>query len=244
MLVIGLLTWNREVQIPYVLDQILKLESPYPIGLVIVDNESEDNTYKIIVDWIRRNKTKFTYIELYRHRCKIPVARNIVLDTARKLKAKRLLYVDDDVLVHPKLVVEAENVFADEPKVAVVASTTYTHYGKTPVYPEQLEVDLGVLPEVQKIVTSWMGSTIINLERLPRHIVFDESKVVLEDIDFMMKVANCGLEIARLNHIKSVHWKLHEDDTSYVRTVKLWGGGVTIRPKPLTIGRVTIRGER
>ena len=238
--VIGILTWNREKQLPLVLEYVYKTAREirklgYTAKTIIVDNKSEDKTREIIVDFTLSHPELLG--EIYFERCKIPEARNKILFRSRKLGAKRLLFVDDDVLVNPVLPRVAEEYFREDPELAIILSTTYTHYGLEPILPEQLVVKKGVLPEIQYIVSSWMGSTILALDRIPSDIWFDNTKVVLEDIDFMQRVVQRGLKIARLNYIKSVHWKISREDTSYDRTVKLWDYKLTIRPAPHDVGR-------
>lgn len=109
--------WNRESLITRCLDSIAQ-QTYKPHELLVVDNNSSDNTYKVVESWMQRNEDSGITFKLIKESRKgATAARQKGLENSR---GDYLLFFDSDDEMHVDLIEKAESEIQKEKSVDIV----------------------------------------------------------------------------------------------------------------------------
>jgi glycosyltransferase involved in cell wall biosynthesis len=123
-------TYNRSYHICKTIDSFVKQK--YKSGLfeiIIVDNNSTDDTKNIIHSYIEKNKTLVNISYLFESRQGVHFARNSAIS---KSKYEILYFTDDDMLADENLLSEIIKPFLFDKKVATATGKVLPIWEKTP----------------------------------------------------------------------------------------------------------------
>ncbi len=110
--------YNRADMVSRALDSVLA-QTYRPLELIVVDDESKDNTFEIIQEWVRQhpNTDDFTVTARTFPNGKLCVARNRGLELAH---GEYIQYVDDDDWLYPKCIQQKMEYAAAHPQCDVI----------------------------------------------------------------------------------------------------------------------------
>jgi glycosyltransferase involved in cell wall biosynthesis len=109
-------TWNRAELLRQTLDSLEKLELPPDTEseVIIVDNNSSDETNAVCQQFLRQNPQRYRYIVEKRQ------GKSFALNTGIENARGRILsFTDDDVIVDPAWLAETIRMFESSPCVGV-----------------------------------------------------------------------------------------------------------------------------
>lgn len=112
---------NEEESIARCLDSVRK-STVRDLEIIVIDDASTDDTYKIVQDYIRKNSDFNRPITLLRSLKNIGKAGVLNYALNRGVKGEFVMTLDADSILHPKAIQNAVDYFYDDPNVAGVAA--------------------------------------------------------------------------------------------------------------------------
>jgi len=134
----------------------------------------------------------------------IPEARNEVLSIARSIKAKYLLFVDDDVIVPEDIAEKLKECMEQHVNAGFSAAPIIAWYGREPPKIEKPKHLKGCEP----VETYHMGATLIDLEKVK--LWFNPEKKIHEDADIMLRARKEGIICVLNMNTVAYTWKKRE----------------------------------
>ncbi len=120
--------YNRADMIGITLESFINQNYPADkYEIIIADNNSKDETKKVVEDWIEKSKVKITY--LLERKQGVHYARN----SAAKIAQGDILYfTDDDMIADRNLLKEIVKPFSEDPKIATATGRVLPKWDKEP----------------------------------------------------------------------------------------------------------------
>ncbi|HFB98035.1 MAG TPA: glycosyltransferase, partial [Bryobacterales bacterium] len=112
-LIYAVCTWNRAGRLPALLRAMRAQECPVPFEVLVVDNNSTDGT-RGVVERIAAEQGGAPVRYVFEPEQGIVPARNRAIEEALRVEAESLVFIDDDELPMPGLLVAAWNAIEDE----------------------------------------------------------------------------------------------------------------------------------
>jgi len=207
IITIGILTYNRSLSIPFVLEAVKNFEYPKNrIRIVLVDNNSQDNTPSILSNFKTQMNSYYESIIILSHEQRksgnIPEGRNICISNSI---GEYLLYIDSDVIPPSDTITRMLESFASNPSVAIIGfpclSSPMTFLDKLYVH----EIPKKPNPEVQDVIG--MGCTMIKREIFNEIGLFDLEYSTMEDLELSRRVKKAGYTVLMDNNKTALHLK-------------------------------------
>jgi GT2 family glycosyltransferase/thymidylate kinase len=207
IITIGILTYNRSLTIPSVLEAVKNLEYPKNrIRIVFVDNNSQDNTLSILSNFKAQMDSYYESIIILSHEQRksgnIPEGRNICISNSI---GEYLLFIDSDVVPPSDTITRMLELFASDPSVAIVGfpclSSPMTFFDKLYLHERPKKAN----PEVQDVIG--MGSTMVKREIFNEIGLFDLEYSTMEDLEFSRRAKKAGYKIIMDNNKTALHLK-------------------------------------
>ena len=182
LLTVGIVVWNREWIINKMLNSLLSQSySHSKIFVLIVDNESTDNTVQLAQEILE--KSDFYGFKIIRQKCNIPEGRNLCIEN---MVGDKLFFWDSDVVMESTAI---EQLIADMEKTGagiVVAGHSQTVFFKTMQDLDDHFPRFEDGPKQENLVlasTAGMGHTLIS-KKVFTLVAFDPALTIGEDDDF------------------------------------------------------------
>ncbi|MGB9759995.1 MAG: glycosyltransferase family 2 protein [Thermoproteota archaeon] len=208
---------GRSEVLSKVLDSISNLERKgSSIGLILVNNNADESTEKVVNDWLNKHQKDFEDIICVKLDGNVPMLRNFCLRKALELKYDYIFFVDSDVILTRDSLQRLLNVFERSDSDKIFASslpyfvpidkdTLFTRvrmkYGKGSLAPLEQNKQPYVVPSIG------MGATLINLSLIPKVGFFDEEIPYIEDLNLTRRATNAGYKIILDPSVQLVHDK-------------------------------------
>jgi glycosyltransferase involved in cell wall biosynthesis len=184
IITIGMPTYNSSRSLQLTVDAIEKLDYPKDrIRIVFVDNESKDETLRILEDFQKRFKSYYESVRLISEMSNIPKARNICVTNSI---GEYILFVDSDVIILPDTIKRMLELFSSNLEVGIVGFPY--RYDPAPL-PHKMALSKGKVPYVKGMVT--IGCTMVKRELFNKIGLFN-LKLKDEDSDFTARVSKAG----------------------------------------------------
>lgn len=118
VITVAMPTYNSARTLQVCLDAISEFDYPREIvRIVFVDNNSTDDTQRILKDFRRRFKNDYENIIVISEKSNIPEARNLCIE---KSAGEYILFIDSDVVPPPETIERMLKTFASYSKVCIV----------------------------------------------------------------------------------------------------------------------------
>jgi glycosyltransferase involved in cell wall biosynthesis len=109
-LTVAVCSFNRANRLPTLINSLSLQKCPIPFEIVVIDNNSTDNTEGVVRELSQRNRIPLLYIKEARHG--IVHARNCAIENS--MDSKYLAFIDDDELPEPNWLAAAVDAFESE----------------------------------------------------------------------------------------------------------------------------------
>ena len=121
-------TYNRAAMLGITLESFLLQDYPPDrYEILVVDNNSSDNTLDVVKAWQQKTTRALHY--LFEKRQGVHYARNTA---AHQTQGELLYYTDDDMIADPRMLREIVVPFMQDPQVASASGKILPHWEKTP----------------------------------------------------------------------------------------------------------------
>jgi len=208
---------GRDKVLSKVLNSISNLERVnLSIGLILVNNDADNLTEKVVDTWLNKHKIDFENIVHIKLDGNVPILRNFCLKKAMELNYDYIFFVDSDVILTKDSLqrllnifdcVDADKIFASSIPYFIPADkdTLFTQirikYGKNSLAPLKQTKQPYVVP------STGMGATLINLSLIPKIGFFDTEIPYIEDLNLTRRATNAGYKVILDPSIQLVHDK-------------------------------------
>jgi len=208
---------GRSEVLSKVLSSISNLEKDESnIGLILVNNNADELTEKVVNEWLNTHKKDFKDIVHVKLGGNVPSLRNFCLKKAIELKYDYIFFVDSDVILTKDSLQRLLNVFERGDGDEIFASSlpyfvpidkdtlfvrVRMKYGKGSLAPLEQTKQPYVVPSIG------MGATLINLSLIPKVGFFDEEIPYIEDLNLTRRATNAGYKIILDPSVQLVHDK-------------------------------------
>ena len=136
LITIVICTFNRAARLQRLLESVRALREPRgTFEIIVVDNNSADETMRVVGDYIRNSGGRARYV--FERAPGLSNARN---RGVREAKGRYIAFTDDDTLVSPDWLIEIENAFALFPDAAAIGGKVTLEWSAKP--PAWLTADL------------------------------------------------------------------------------------------------------
>ncbi|NHV05912.1 MAG: glycosyltransferase family 2 protein [Thaumarchaeota archaeon] len=196
---------GRSEVLSKVLNSVSNLEKDESnIGLILVNNNADELTEKVVNEWLNVHKKDFKEIVHVKLDGNVPLLRNFCLKKAMELKYDYIFFVDSDVILTRDSLKRLLNIFERNDSDRIFASSlpyfvpidkdtlfvrVRTKYGKGSLAPLEQTKQPYVVP------STGMGATLINLSLIPKVGFFDEEIPYIEDLNLTRRATNAGYKI-------------------------------------------------
>lgn len=186
MITIGVPTYNRAWCLPRFLDTVEKLDYPKDkIRIVFVDNYSEDETISLLKGFKERLGDVYEGVVIVTEKSNIPEARNACL---RNSVGEYVLFLDTDVLSPPETIKRMLEVFASNPKAAIVG---FPYRSEPPTLAENMYFSKQPrTPHAAAVIGT--GCTMIKRRIFEEIGTFDSEYMADEDADLTVRASKAG----------------------------------------------------
>lgn len=207
IITIGILTYNRSLSIPFVLEAVKNLEYPKDrIRIVFVDNNSQDNTPSILSKFKAQMNSYYESIIIQSHEQRksgnIPEGRNICISNSI---GEYLLYIDSDVVSPSDTITRMLELFASNPSAAIIG---FPCLASPMTFSDKLyahEIPKSQNPEVQDVIG--MGCTMIKRKIFNEIGLFDLEYSTMEDLELSRRARKAGYTVLMDNNKMALHLK-------------------------------------
>jgi glycosyltransferase involved in cell wall biosynthesis len=196
-------TYNRADLLKHTIDSILA-QTYQDFEIIVVDNASTDDTPALIAAYQERDAR----VQYIRKPVNTGLANSYNMGR-RHAKGTYLAWVDSDDLMTPDRLERQVGCLISNPDLdAVFSRFIEMDYDgnllrKSPVLPAML-----TLENVVRGCAYWIGTMLVRLKSLEAVGEFNESFRIAIDIDFILRMALCGLKIATIPSLL-VHQRRH-----------------------------------
>ncbi len=256
-------TFNRAVFLRKCLASLLNQENFPPFEVVVVDNNSTDDTAKVVAEARQETALPFQYIFLAE--MGLSLARNVGIQAAR---GSIIAFIDDDAVAEPSWVQEIQNGFQLFPQAAgmggavkgeyesarpdwlatdLLCAISVGEFGETLRWMERHESVLGCNMAFRREIFERRGNFLANLGRTGL------SLLAAEEVEFCNRLRAHGESIVYNPRMAISHWvpkerltkpyireRMNWNGRSIARTDQAWGNSILLRAAARFVGAIPL----
>ena len=194
-------TFNEENQIIFLLKSLLTQKFSQKYEIIIVDNESTDNTIKVIKEF--KNKNKIMNIKVITSIGKLGKVRN---DGILKSSGRFVAFIDADEIADPNWLMELMKKIKEYDGVLGSINSMNPNKNLISKFFDLTLIDRKkFLNKQTKIKTFGTGNLLINQKVFKKGLIFDENFPTAEDGDFSYRFYKKGYNIIFNEKAKIFH---------------------------------------